>query len=98
MNGLTAPLHPGNLLLWQDSAWRQRWFRRFWVAGIVMMVLHLGHNLGLGNINPVERSLFLLAMVLTHLLLLVLESQVGLLSYYYPEQLSQLSLLSKLLS
>lgn len=41
---------------------------------------------------------FLLAMVLTHLLLLVLESQVGLLSYYYPEQLSQLSLLSKLLS
>lgn len=64
MNGLTAPLRPGNLLLWQDSAWRQRWFRRFWVAGIVMMVLHLGHNLGLGNINPLERSLFLLAMIL----------------------------------
>ncbi|WP_333796820.1 hypothetical protein [Rheinheimera sp.] len=41
---------------------------------------------------------FLLAMVLTHVVLLVLESRVGMLSYYYPEQLSQLPLLSKLLS
>lgn len=41
---------------------------------------------------------FLLAMVLSHVLFLVLESQVGMLSYYYPEQITQLPLLSKLLS
>ena len=53
----------------------------------------------LPNLQQLGKMLcwFLLAMVLSHFLLLLLESKVGLLSYYYPEQLSQFPLLSKLL-
>lgn len=74
MNTATAPVlarrsaaahaHTGHIRLWQETAWCQRWFRRFWIAALVMLVLNLGHNLGLGNINPLERSLFLMAMLL----------------------------------
>lgn len=53
----------------------------------------------LPNLQQLGKMLFwfLLAMVLSHFFLLLLESKVGLLSYYYPEQLSQFPLLSKLL-
>lgn len=73
MNTATAPHAPrhtarpppaASFRVWQESAGSQRWFRRFWVAALVMLVLNLGHNLGLGNINPLERSLFLVAMLL----------------------------------
>ncbi len=59
------------------------------------------HNelIALPNLPQLGKVLcwFLLAMVLSHFLLLLLESKVGLLSYYYPEQLSHFPLLSKLL-
>ncbi len=64
MTTVTAPDMSGHFQLWQETAWSQRWFRRFWVAALVMLVLNLGHNLGLGNINPLERSLFLVALLL----------------------------------
>ncbi|WP_306517963.1 hypothetical protein [Rheinheimera sp.] len=53
----------------------------------------------LPNLQQLGKMLFwfLLVMVLSHFFLLLLESKVGLLSYYYPEQLSQFPLLSKLL-
>lgn len=53
----------------------------------------------LPNLQQLGKMLcwFLLVMVLSHFFLLLLESKVGLLSYYYPEQLSHFPLLSKLL-
>ena len=40
---------------------REKWFRFFWMFGVVLLTLNLGATLGLGNINWFERSVFLAA-------------------------------------
>lgn len=47
-----------------DASWRRVWFRRFWLLGLTLLVLSPGRNFGLGNTNPIERSVFLIALTI----------------------------------
>ena len=59
---LSPPPKPNSSFnFWVDSEQTSRWFRRLWIAAMALTALSLGKNLGIGNINPFERSLFLAA-------------------------------------
>lgn len=46
------------------TTWENQWFKLFWLGGIALLMLNLGWTFKLGNINNVEKAVFLIASLI----------------------------------